>query len=259
MQPLFQSAVAPRLRERTGAVPLHTRVLRIAALSESDVDAKLAPVYRGFEGVSTTILSQPGQIELHLHARGESEAEALERLQRAAAALEGALPGRIYSSDGRDLPQVVGELLVERGARLALAESCTGGLLATRLTDVPGASRFFERGFVTYSNRSKTELLGVPADLIEASGAVSEAVARAMAEGARRAAGTEVGVGITGVAGPEGGTPDKPVGLVFVALAGAAGDVVKRRQFPGGRERVRFQSTQTALELLRRGLLGLGE
>lgn len=259
MQPLFASAVAPLLREKTGAVPLHTRVLRIAALSESDVDAKLAPVYRGFEGVATTILSQPGQIELHLHARGASEGEALARLERSAAALEAALPGRIYSSDGRDLPAVVGDLLVERGARLAVAESCTGGLLAARLTDVAGASRFLERGFVTYSNRSKTDLLGVAAETIEAHGAVSEPVARAMAEGARRAAGVEVGVGITGVAGPDGGTAEKPVGLVFIAIAGAAGDAVKRRQFPGGRERVRFQATQTALELLRRGMLGLRE
>ena len=259
MQPLFASAVAPLLRERTGAVPLHTLVLRIAALSESDVDAKLAPVYRGFEGVATTILSQPGQIELHLHARGASEPEALLHLDRAASALEAALPGRIYSRDGRDLPEVVGELLARRGARLAVAESCTGGLLAARLTDAAGASRFLERGFVTYSNRSKTELLGVPRDAIEAHGAVSEPVARAMAEGARRGAGVEVGVGITGVAGPDGGTPDKPVGLVYIALSGDAGETVRRRVFPGGRERVRFQATQTALEMLRRGLLGLGE
>jgi nicotinamide-nucleotide amidase len=259
MKPLFASGVAPRLRERTGAVPLHTLVLRIAALSESDVDARLAPVYREFEGVATTILSQPGQIELHLHARGASEAEALATLERSADALEAALPGRIYSRDGRDLPAVVGDLLVERGARLATAESCTAGLLAARLTDFAGASRFLERGFVTYSNRSKTELLGVPAEIIEAEGAVSGPVARAMAEGARRAAGVEVGVGITGVAGPDGGTPEKPVGLVFVALSGAAGDTLRRRQFPGGRERVRFQATQTALEMLRRGLLGISE
>jgi nicotinamide-nucleotide amidase len=259
MQPLFAGVVAPRLRERTGAVPLHTLVLRIAAMSESDVDATLAPVYREFEGVSTTILSQPGQIELHLHAQGSSESDALARLGRSADELEAALPGRIYSRDGRDLPAVVGELLVERGARIALAESCTGGLLAARLTEAAGASRYVERGFVTYSNRAKTELLGVPEATLAAHGAVSEPVARAMAEGARRAAGVEVGVGITGVAGPDGGSPEKPVGLVFIALSGAAGDVVRRRQFPGSRERVRFQATQSALEMLRRGLLGLAE
>ena len=148
-------------------------------------------------------------------------------------------------------------LLRARGLHLALAESCTGGLLTARLTDVPGASAFLERAFVTYSNRSKVEELGIEPALLERHGAVSEQVAAAMAAGARRTAGAEVGVGVTGVAGPEGGTPEKPVGLVFVAVDGAAGTRVRQALFPGDRERIRFQATQSALEMLRRGLLGL--
>ena len=172
--------------------------------------------------------------------------------------MRGLLPGRFFSEDGRELPVVVAALLRERGFTLALAESCTGGLLAARLTDVPGSSAFFERGFVTYCNRSKVELLGIePAELIEAQGAVSEEVAAAMAAGARRSAGADIGVGITGIAGPDGGTPEKPVGLVFVALDGAAGTRVRTALFPGDRERIRYQATQSALEMLRRGLLGL--
>ena len=138
-----------------------------------------------------------------------------------------------------------------------MAESCTGGLLAARLTDVPGSSAYFERGFVTYSNASKQELLGVPCELIAEKGAVDEEVARAMAEGARRQAGASIGVGITGIAGPDGGTPEKPVGLVWLAISGSAGDRTRRAQFPGGRERVRFQASQAALEMIRRGLAEL--
>jgi nicotinamide-nucleotide amidase len=152
---------------------------------------------------------------------------------------------------------VVAALLRERGLRIALAESCTGGLLAARLTEVPGASRFFERAYVTYTDQAKVDLLGVDPAMLTDVGAVSEEVARAMAAGARTRSGTDVGVGITGIAGPDGGTPEKPVGLVYIGLDGAAGTRVRRAQFPGDRDRVRFQATQAALEMIRRGLLGL--
>ncbi|HXY38075.1 MAG TPA: CinA family protein, partial [Vicinamibacteria bacterium] len=155
----------------------------------------------------------------------------------------------------RDLPAVVLDLLAERGLTVALAESCTGGLLASRLTDLPGSSRVLERGYVTYSNRAKTDELGVAPALLEKVGAVSEAVAAAMAEGARERAKASIGVGITGVAGPDGGTPEKPVGLVFIAIDGAAGSALRRCLFPGSRERIRYQASQYALEMLRRGLL----
>jgi nicotinamide-nucleotide amidase len=257
MKPMFEEQVLPVVRARTGGALLKTRVLKIASMSESDVDQTVSPLYKTFTNPRTTILSAPGQVELHLTAGGSSLAEVEERLETLASGLRTVLAGRIFSEDGRELPAVVASLLRERGVSLAVAESCTGGLLAARLTDVPGSSAFFERGFVTYSNRSKLELLGVPADLIEAQGAVSEGVAAAMAAGARRAAGTDIGIGITGIAGPEGGAPEKPVGTVFVALDGAAGTRVRQALYPGDRERIRHQATQSALEMLRRGLLDL--
>ena len=257
MMPMFTEQVLPVVRERAGGAVIRTRVLRIAAMAESDVEQAVAPIYKTFTNPRTTILGAAGQVELHLVAEGRSEAEAEERIEALAAGIRGALPDRIFSEDGRELPDVVAGLLRERKLTLALAESCTGGLLSARLTEVPGASNFLERSFVTYSNRSKIEEVGVDAGLIERLGAVSEEVAAAMAAGVRRVAGTDVGVGITGIAGPDGGTPEKPVGLVFVSLDGAAGTRVRRAVFPGARDRVRYQAAQVALEMLRRGLLGL--
>jgi len=259
MKPMFDEQVLPRVRERIGATRVvRRRVLKIAAMGESDVDQAAAPVYLRHENPATTILGGAGQVELHLVAHGESEEETLRRLDALSAELQAVLPGRVYGDDGRELPEVVVGLLRDRGLRLALAESCTGGLLAARLTAVPGASAVLDRAFVAYANRAKVEELGVAAALIEQHGAVSEEVAAAMAEGARRVAGADVAIGITGIAGPDGGTAEKPVGLVYVATAGAAGTAVRRVLFPGGRERVRQQATQLALEMVRRGLLGLG-
>ena len=258
MKPMFEEQVLPRLRERAGTRRVvRRRVLRIAAMPESEVDELAAPVYSRFENPKTTILGAVGQVELHLVASGDGADEADSRIEELAAALRAALPGRIFSEDGRALPNVVVDLLRERGLTLALAESCTGGLLSARVTDVPGASAVLDRAFVTYANRAKTEELGLDEALLERHGAVSEEVAAALARGALAAARTDVGVGITGIAGPDGGSAEKPVGLVFVATAGAAGTRVRRSVFPGGRERVRFQATQVALEMLRRGLLGL--
>jgi competence/damage-inducible protein CinA-like protein len=259
MKPMFDEQVVPVLRARVGPTRVvRRRVLRIAAMPESDVDQVAAPVYSRFDDVTTTILGAAGQIELHLVAQGDGAEEAEGRIEKVAAALRQALPGRIFSEDGRELPHVVVDLLRERGLRLALAESCTGGLLSARLTDVPGASAVLERAFVTYANQAKVEEVGVDPSLLERHGAVSEETAVAMAAGAMKAARVDVGVGITGIAGPDGGTPEKPVGLVFVATCGAAGTHVRRSIHPGGRERVRHQATQVALEMLRRGLLGLG-
>jgi len=257
MQPMFEEQVLPAIRERARGALLLTRVLRIASMSESDVEQVAAPIYKTFTNPRTTILGAPGQVELHLTAEGPSADAVAERLEALAKRLREALPGRVYSEDGRELPEVVAALLGERGLTIAVAESCTGGLLAARLTAVPGASAFLERGYVTYGNRSKVELLGVDPAVLASAGAVSAETAGAMAAGARRAARADIGVSITGIAGPDGGTADKPVGLVFIATEGAAGDRVRRIHFPGTRERVRYQATQAALEMLRRGLLGL--
>jgi nicotinamide-nucleotide amidase len=258
MMPMFDEQVLPLLRIRVGPTRVvRRRVLCIAAMPESEVDELAAPVYSRFENPKTTILGAAGQVELHLVAHGDGAVEAESRIEELAVELRRALPGRIFSEDGHELPRVVVDLLRERGLTLTLAESCTGGLLSTRLTDVPGASAVLERAFVTYANRAKVEEAGVDPALLERHGAVSGEVAAALAAGARRVAGADVGVGITGIAGPDGGTAEKPVGLVFVAVDGAAGTRVRRSIFPGSRERVRFQATQVALEMLRRGLRGL--
>jgi len=258
MQPMFEEQVLPAIRERARGALLGTRVLRIASMSESDVEQVAAPIYKTFTNPRTTILGAPGQVELHLTAEGPSAEVVVERLEALAKPLREALLGRVYSEDGSELPEVVAALLRDRGLTVAVAESCTGGLLAARLTSVPGASAFLERGYVTYSNASKVELLGVATSVLASAGAVSAEAAEAMAAGARRAARADIGVAITGIAGPDGGTPEKPVGLVFIATEGPAGDRVRRIHFPGTRERVRFQASQAALEMLRRGLLGLG-
>ena len=258
MKPMFDEQVLPRLRARVGeSRVVRRRVLRIAGMSESGVDEVAAPVYSRFDIPKTTILGAPGQVELHLVAEGRGDTEADARIEELARLLREVLPGRIFSEDGRELPRVVVDLLRERSLTLALAESCTGGLLSARLTEVPGVSAVLDRAVVSYANRAKVEALGVDAALFERHGAVSEEVAAAMAAGVMQAAGSDVAVAITGIAGPDGGTSDKPVGLVFVATCGAAGTRVRRNHFPGGRELVRQQATQVALEMLRRGLLGL--
>ncbi len=257
MAPMLAEQVIPVLRVKAADRVLATRVLRIAAMSESDVEQAVAPLYTRYTNPRTTILSAAGQVELHLTAEAADEAAAQALIEELASGMRERLPGRVYSEDGRELPAVVSALLRERGVTLALAESCTGGLLAARLTEVPGASAFLDRGFVTYSNRAKVEMLGVDPTLIEAHGAVSEQVARAMAEGARTKTGADLAVAITGVAGPDGGTPEKPVGLVFLALAGMGGDRVRRVLMVGERDRIRTYATQAALEMMRRTLLGL--
>lgn len=257
MGPMLEEQVLPLLREKAGGTVVRRRILRLAGVGESDIEQVAAPVYTTFSNPRTTILGGAAEVELHLVASAAGEAAAEERIESLAVALRAVLPGRIYSEDGSLLHQVVAVLLIARGLTLALAESCTGGLLASRLTAVPGASAFLDRSCVTYSNQSKVDLLGLDPALLEAHGAVSEEVARAMADGVRRRAGTDVGLAITGIAGPGGATADKPLGLVFVALSGAAGDRVRKLELPGDRDRVRWQSCTIALEMLRRGLLGL--
>jgi nicotinamide-nucleotide amidase len=253
MQPMFEAHVWPWLRARAGSRVIRTHVLKIAGMSESEVEQLVAPVYKTFDNPQTTILSNPGLVELYFVATGD-EADTRTRIEALAGAVRERLGRAIFSEDGRDLPAVVAAALRERGLTLSLAESCTGGLVAARLTETPGASAFLERAFVTYSNRSKVEELGVPAELLERHGAVSEEVAREMARGARRMAQTDIGAAITGIAGPDGGTPDKPVGLVYMALDGAAGETTRRAHFAGGRDRVRYQACQALLDMIRRGL-----
>jgi len=259
MTPMLDAVIRDRIAVRAGGSALFRRVLKITGRTESDVDAAAQPVYSAWTSapvpISTTILAALGQIELHLTADAASRAEADAALDAAVGELQAVLGAAIYSTDGRALEAVIGDMLIERRMTIVVAESCSGGLLASRLTDVPGSSAYVERGVVCYSNRAKTELAGVPEALIAEHGAVSEPVADAMASGIRERAGTNVGIGITGIAGPSGGTPDKPVGTVAIAVA--VGDDARARtfQFLGGREMVKFQSAQAAMNMLRLLLL----
>jgi competence/damage-inducible protein CinA-like protein len=265
MTPMLEALIRDRLAPQTDGTRLVRRVLKVAGRTESDVDTQAGPIYTRWANqavpISTTILAVLGQVELHLTARARSETEGDATLAGAVAELQHALGHAVYSVDGRALEAVVGDLLRERKLTIAVAESCTGGLLASRLTDVPGSSAYVERAAVCYSNRSKTEVLGIPESLIETHGAVSEEVAAAMAQGIRERAGTSVGIGITGIAGPEGGTPSKPVGTVCIGVVvknggDEAASWVRTFPFFGGREMVKFQSTQAAMNMLRLMLIG---
>jgi nicotinamide-nucleotide amidase len=255
MIPMLEAVIGDRLSARSGGAALFRRVVRITGRTESDVDARAQPVYSRWltrpVPIATTILAVSGQIELHLTASATSRPTADDALQAAVAELQDSLGSSIYSVDGRPLEAVIGDMLRRAGWRIAAAESCTGGLLMSRLTDVPGSSDYVDRAVVCYSDRAKTELLNVPAALIAEHGAVSEPVARAMADGIRALAGSDVGIGITGIAGPGGGTPDKPVGTVAVAVAAQNAERVRTFRFFGGREMVKFQSTQAAMNMLR--------
>ena len=255
MKPMLDALIADRLSARASGAGLFRRVLKITGRTESDVDAHTQPIYGQWTTqavpINTTILAVLGQIELHLTALAPSRPAADAALDVAVGQLKAALSAAIYSDDGRPLEAVVGDLLREKSLTVAVAESCTGGLLASRITDVPGSSDYFDRGVVCYSNQSKIELAGVPDALIREHGAVSEPVAGAMAAGIRERAGTHVGIGITGIAGPGGGTPEKPVGTVCIAVV--VNDQKRVRTFPffGGRDMVKFQASQAAMNMLR--------
>ena len=255
LKALFEAECRERLRAKLPAAFLANRVLKVAMLGESHVDARVAPIYKRFTDVQTTILAGAGEIQLHFKSRAETMEAAQARVDEAADAVEEELDDAVFSRDGESLEQIVGYWLQMRNATLAVAESCTGGLLGERITSVGGSSRYFAGGVIAYSNAVKTELAGVPADMIERHGAVSREVAAALAEGIRYRCEATLGIGITGVAGPTGGTPEKPVGLVFHALASDGGTEVIERNFPGDRKRIRWFATTLALDMVRRKLM----
>jgi nicotinamide-nucleotide amidase len=260
MRPMFEELCERVLAPRAGLFRVHTASLFVAGRGESHVEEITQPIYSRWTSetppIETTILATPGQVELHLSLRAEAGPVGEDRLRRAHDELRTALGTDVFSTDGRSMEELVGALLRERGLTIAAAESCTGGLLLSRLTDVPGSSEYVAGGVVVYSNDLKTALAGVPGDVIQAHGAVSEPVAAALAEGIRVRTGASIGVGITGIAGPGGGTPQKPVGTVAIAVsAGQLGTRVRTFSFFGGRPQVKFQATQTALDMVRRALM----
>jgi nicotinamide-nucleotide amidase len=255
MKPMLEGVIRDRIAARSGGAGVFRRVLKITGQPESTVDAKAQPIYSRWQTqdppISTTILAVLGQIELHLSVAAADEASAARVLEPAVRELQAVLGQDVYSIDGAPLEEVVGRRLRERQLKIAAAESCTGGLLMSRLTDVPGSSAYVDRGEVVYSNQAKIDSLGVPAATIAECGAVSEPVARAMAEGIRRKSGADIGIGITGIAGPDGGTPEKPVGTVAIAVLAGDDARVRTFQFIGSREMVKFQSAQAALNMVR--------
>ena len=255
MKPMFENHVQARLEKLAGGVRFATRVLRVAGLGESAVDEKIAPIYTKYENPQTTILFNSSEIEIHLRAHGRTEADAETLLDDLALKIEQELGNSAFSFRGETMEEVVGRRLAMTGFTLAVAESCTGGLIAQRLTSVPGSSKYFTEGVVTYSNESKVRLLGVDKKMILEFGAVSQQVARDMARGVRHRAKTDFGLAVTGIAGPDGGSEEKPVGLVFIALADDAHTEHKRLMIPGDRELVRWRASQAALDMLRRRLI----
>ncbi|MFN0124829.1 MAG: competence/damage-inducible protein A [Blastocatellia bacterium] len=255
MKAMFEDSVLPELRKRTGDMVILRRELSLFGLTESGADEIAAPIYSQLQNPTTTILAKNGQIELHLTARATSDTEAEALLDKLAIPLEEALGPNIFSKSGETLEQVVGGLLKEKQMTVATAESCTGGLLAGRITSVPGSSAWFHEGVVSYANTTKTELLNVPSVLLEKHGAVSAEVAEAMAIGIRRRARSGIGVGITGIAGPAGGTEEKPVGLVFIGLSDDEQSMARQFLFPGDRQLIRELSVKAALDMIRRRLL----
>jgi len=255
LKALFEEQCVERLRAKLPPLFIATRELKITGVGESHCDARVAPIYKRFPDVQTTILAGAGEIQLHLKTRGPSLAAAQKRIDELVVQIEEELGDYVFSDNGDSMERIVGNYLQMRGATLAAAESCTGGLLAERITSVSGSSRYFLGGAVVYSNKLKTEIANVPASLIEKRGAVSREVAAALAEGIRARCGATLGIGITGIAGPDGGTPEKPVGLVFHALASDSGADVVERKFPGDRKRIRWFASQQALDMIRKKLM----
>ena len=260
LKPMFAAEVAPRLATRLPPSFLRRRQLRMALIPESQVDARCAPIYGQYPDVETTILAGSAEIQLHFVCAKPTAAEAQQRVDEVAGRIEAEMDDAVFSAQGESLEEIVLLHLGMRGLTLATAESCTGGLLAERLSDTPGASRTFLGGAVVYANALKTSMAGVPESLLVEVGAVSEEVARALAEGIRTRTGASVGASITGLAGPSGAAagPDqgKPIGLVHLAVAGLGAETVVRTvQLTGDRERIRLWASQHALELMRRLLL----
>jgi nicotinamide-nucleotide amidase len=255
LKPLFETSCMPRLHEMAGGMALARCVFRTAGLPESILDARIASIYTKYKNPETTVLARPGQVEVRLTAHGKNREDAERLLKELGDQIEQELGDFIFARTESSLEEVVGIYLATKKATISTAESCTGGMVAERLTNVSGSSRYFMSGVICYSNESKMELAGIPPLLLEMQSAVSVEVARGLAEGIRARAGTTIGVGVTGIAGPTGGSPEKPVGTVYIAVATPTETEHRQFLFPGDRERIRWQASQAALDMVRRAVL----
>jgi len=255
LQPMFEESVWPRLLELKVGYRAR-KILKIAGLTESKIESLISDLYPQKPYFKLTTLAYPGQIEIHLSSYSkENQNQAEKTIHQLEEKILKRLKENVFSTSGEELEELVGKLLLKGKKTLAVAESCTGGFLSNRLTNIPGSSDYFLEGVVTYSNQAKTRLLGVPEILIQKHGAVSAPVAKAMAMGVRQKAQASFGLAITGIAGPTGGTAAKPVGLVYTALAWEGRNEVQKNLYLGKREQIKFQSSQKALDMLRRHLL----
>lgn len=258
MKPMLTEQLIPRIRQTFGVkAQIVSRVLKTCGISESKLDQAIGDYFREMRNPTIGVLAHAGEIHVRLTCKGENPAEVTRMLDELEGKIRERLGSLIFGRDDDTLEALVGQLLRQRKATLAVAESCTGGLIASRITDISGSSDYFERGVVSYSLAAKEQTLGVPQATLREFGAVSLPVVRAMAEGVRRLAGTTFGLATTGIAGPTGGTPEKPVGLVCVALAWEGADVAREYRLHGGRELIKYRAAQMALEMLRRHLLGV--
>lgn len=257
LKPMFESQVMPRLVKLGRGRLLARKTFRVTGMTESEVDSTVAPVYRSYSRVQTTILAGSGYIAINLHqwlSPGDQPAD----LEAAAAQIQARLGDAVFTTSEQSLEEVVGGLLRDSGRTLAVAESCTSGLLGMRITRIPGSSDYFLGGILCYSNDAKKELCRVPQEILEKHGAVSAEVAEALARGVRDALHSSIGLGITGIAGPGGESAEKPVGLVYVGLCNGERVESARRILPGDREAIRQRAAVHALSLLRRFLLSTG-
>ncbi|HTK38648.1 MAG TPA: competence/damage-inducible protein A [Pyrinomonadaceae bacterium] len=254
-QPMFDNYVFAKLKDQAGNVIVKRRVLRVTGYGESAVDELIAPIYTSYNDLDTSILFTKSEIEVHLAARADSDEEASLVVEEVTRKILDVLGDAVFSTDNETMEQILGKILTERSLTISTAESCTGGLISRRLTEVPGSSKYFLEGVVSYSNDAKIRLLNVPRTTIETHGAVSAETAEAMAKGMREVSGSDVALSVTGVAGPDGGTTEKPVGTVYIGYSDAHGERSKKFLFPGDRYLIRWRSSQAALDYVRRRLL----
>ncbi len=255
LKPMFENFVLPKLREIAGEIYVKRKILRVSGMGESAVDELIAPIYKKYKNVSTSILFNRSEIEIHLAAQTETVGEADRILEDLPQKIAEKLGIAVFAMNGETMEAVIGKLLTESGKTLAVAESCTGGLIAERLTEVSGSSAYFIEGAVVYSNEAKIRTLDVPHEIIESHGAVSAETAEAMANGMREKARTDYALSVTGIAGPNGGTAEKPVGLVFIGYADESETKSIKINLPGDRYLIRWRTSQAALDLLRRKIL----
>lgn len=254
-QPMYNDFVLPKLKEKAGEIIFRKRILKVSGMGESAIDEAIAPIYSAYATVQTSILFNKSEVEVHLTAQGHNESEADAINEELASKIVETLGIAVFSTEGEEMEEVVGKLLTEKGKTLSVAESCTGGLICQRLTDISGSSRYFVEGVVAYANEAKMKTLGVAPEIIEKHGAVSAETAEAMARGMRERARTDYAISITGIAGPTGGTEEKPVGTVFIGYADKHLTKSFRIVLPGDRYLIRWRSSQAALDYLRRQIL----